>query len=593
MCGIIGAAASGGKINRKSCLQMLRAINHRGSDGQGIWENPKVFLAMKRLSIIDIEGGQQPLYNEDKSIVIVGNGEIYNYPDLSKIIKRRHHKLRTRSDIEAVVHLYEDEGVNFLKRLKGMFALAIVDQKKQKLILARDRMGEKPLYWTMVRQALVFSSEIKSILSYQGIDKTLNRNSFVNYFQYYYVPGPETMFESINKLPPGCYLIFDLKTGKIEKGKYWNPSEIEVTSNTNPTADIREAFTEACRLTLRSDVPVAISLSGGLDSSAILSVSNKLYKGHLKAFSIGYENSPRTDERQNARWLANKLGVEFIDGEIRKKEVVDDFPQLVYDCDEPVADIAAHSIRAVAKLARENGFKVLVGGLGGDELFWGYGWVRNSLRDNKINSGNFKFYENTKSFVSANQFISLLIQPDLKDLMTQTNMSDMPTDLSKVGLGKFGLGLIRDRWLVANCLVLADRLSMANSVELRSPFMDRDLIELVLGNRQTVLGYQKDSKYWLKKALAGIVPKEVIERPKTGGFTPPVASWLFGIIGQYSHLLDDGFLVQEQILDQRKIRFIRRIWMALPLWWYPIYQLILLEIWGREFVGSTKAVDIV
>lgn len=569
---------------------MLGALRHRGPDGSGIWEDDSVSLAMRRLSIIDLVGGQQPLFNEDKSLVIVGNGEIYNYIELSRLVRRRGHKPRTGSDIELVLHLYEDEGIGCVKRLRGMFALALYDKKKQILYLIRDRMGEKPIYWSEINSQLVFSSELKSILTVKGINKSLNLTAIDDYFHYYFVPEPQTPFSRINKIPAAHYLMIDIRQGKKKLIRYWHPDQIEEKSRTNPTEAIRQVFTDACRLTLRADVPVGISLSGGLDSSAILAVSAREYKDQLKAFSIGYKGNPVSDERQFARSLTQKLGVEFYEMEISTREVVDGFPTLVADADDPIADIAAHSIREVSRLAHNQGMKVLVGGLGGDELFWGYDWMRQVTADNiDKNKGN--FYESTRSFRQANQFLKRLYTSDFKNELPLHQLNQNVYK-NKFQQAKSSLDQIRDGWLVSNCLALADRLSMSASIEMRSPFLDYKLAELVLSNRNTVFGYSQPGKYWFKRALNGILPEEVLNRPKRG-FTPPVASWLFGIIKKYVHLLDGGFLVSNNIVNLLAIKSLRQFWWTMPGYWYPIYQLILLEIWGREFVNGVEAVDII
>lgn len=594
MCGIAGIiTASGERVSKKDLDGLQSALLHRGPDGKGSYIEGQVGLTMRRLSIIDVSGGDQPLYNEDGGIVIVGNGEIYNFKELQKELIKKGHKLSTKSDIETIVHLYEDLGPRFVDKLRGMFALAVYDKVKQKVILVRDRLGEKPLYWTKTKSGYVFASEMKVLLSMKGVKRRLNKSAIDRYFHYYYIPEPDTAFLDIQKLPPGTMMTIDLKTMKTEQQKYWLPEKIEPTDERSPTSRIKEIFSESCLLTLRSDVPVGIALSGGIDSGSILSFAAPAYKKNMKAFSIGYEGTPPSDERLLAKKLAKKYGVEFIEKEIKVKEVIDHFPQLVYDSDDPIADIAAHSIYSVSKLAKDNKVPVLLGGLGGDELFWGYNWLGGAIEKSVGQlSGpmgflrkRVSFYDLNPGYITAEKYIKRLYTGEFSnDIDPMNNLELMRFEGSgkKEDIAKKGLSLIRDVWLVSNCIDLNDRLSMANSIELRSPFLDYKLHELILGSKKAVLAYDKPQKYWLKKAMAGILPDEVMNRPKQG-FTPPVASWIKGILQRYLYLLKDGFLIKENIFSKRSVDILLSTWMGIPMNWHALYQIILLEIWGREY----------
>lgn len=604
MCGIAGLiGCEGVGVDKRYLTPMEEALKHRGPDGRGESFGGRVGLVMRRLSIIDVAGGGQPLYNEDRSVEIVGNGEIYNYVEIKRELLKAGHKLRTGSDIEMVVHLYENYGEKCVDFLRGMFVLALYDKKKRRVLLIRDRMGEKPLYWTKTGEGIAFASEMKALLKAKGIKKTLNREAINDYFHFFYVPEPQTMFLGIKKLSPGTMLIIDLDSDKVEEKQYWNPGGILPKLEGDPTKKIREVFKESCLLTLRSDVPVGISLSGGIDSGAILAATAPFYKDRMKAFSIGYEGKPKSDERQMARKLAKRFKVEFIEKEISVKEVVNHFPRLVWDMDDPIADIAGHSIYSVSRLARDNKVPVLLGGLGGDELFWGYPWTGEAIKTtlsrinhrgwrdwwSRIMEGGEKnkmtFYQLNPGFNYTKQFTNKLFanrfRGSLGNAMADRYM-DLEGEVTALGVAKKGLDLIRDVWLLSNCIALGDRLSMAASIELRSPFLDYRLVETVLTSKKAVLGFEKQPKYWLKKAVRGILPEEVLNRPKQG-FTPPVSEWLKGILQKYISLLKGGFLTGEGIISTQGVRILSDTWLGLPMYWYAIYQIVLLEIWGREY----------
>ncbi|MFZ2202396.1 MAG: asparagine synthase (glutamine-hydrolyzing) [Microgenomates group bacterium] len=584
MCGIAGRIlGEEERISRADVLKMQSLMRHRGPDGGGTYWGDRVALTMRRLSIIDIAGGNQPLFNEDRSVVLVGNGEIYNYKELRDELRKKGHHLKTRSDIETVAHLYEDLELKFVEKLRGMFALAIYDKRRQKVILVRDRLGEKPLYWTMVGRGLAFASELKVLVNMEWTKKKLDPLAIDSFFHYYYVPEPKTMFVDIHKLPPASMLVIDLKTMDIEQTKYWRPEEIVPTDRGDLTGEIRDVFRESCELTLRSDVPVGVALSGGVDSGSILSLAAPAYRGNLKAFSIGYEGTPPRDERQKAKWLAKRYGVKFIEKEIKHQEVVESFPQLIYEGDDPIADIAGYGIHSVSKLAHENQVPVLLGGLGGDELFWGYSWTSQAI-EQSLRLRRMCFFDLNKGFEMADSFIRQLYTKDLAgEIKSHADATkDLEWKNNETSVAKMGMDLIRDVWLVSNCIDQNERLSMANSVELRSPFLDYKLTELILGSRQAINAYNKPEKYWLKKAMKGILPDEVMRRKKQG-FTPPVSIWIMKILRSYIPLIRGGFLVRENILDERKVEWLARTWMAMPLNWYALYQIVLLEIWGREY----------
>jgi asparagine synthase (glutamine-hydrolysing) len=590
MCGIAGIITPINQTaNSSELTQMLNSMKHRGPDSQGKTGNNTVKFGMNRLAIVDVSGGDQPFFSEDGKISIVGNGEIYNYPELVSRIKSRH-KLSSKSDIEAILHLYEDYGDKCVEKIKGMFAFIIYDQKRQKVLIARDRSGEKPLYYTVINDKFYFASELKSILKIKKINKTLNLSNINNYFHYYYGLEPETMFSEIHKLPAGNYLTIKLTNFQIEITKYW-PLDKPFLTLKHPKEEVRSALLKACNRTMMADVPVGIALSGGLDSAAILSCLAKKNRDSLTAFTIGYEKNPPTDERSAAKKLANHFGIKFISHELTDAEVVEKFPMIVKAGDEPIADIAASALDAVSELAHKNGVKVLLTGAGGDELFWGYSWVRQALADHYQqikNTGNLSqvtFAQNQTSFKGAEQFIKRYISKEFINAAAANPLASSTPPLnhkSELHVARHYFRLMRELWLTPDVLTLGDRLGMAHSIETRAPLLDTDLVDLLRESKQTLLAYKKPHKYWLKQALYDTVPEFVLARKKQG-FTPPVGRWIFKILLKHIHLLNDGFLVDQKIVDPISIRMLTTTWLTMPLSWYRIYQLLVLEVWGREY----------
>lgn len=601
MCGIAGIITYPNKKPEVATLEKMRkALSHRGPDGEGTSIAGNVALTMRRLSIIDVAGGDQPLYNEDKSIVIVGNGEIYNYIELAKVLKHKGHKFRTGSDIEIAAHAYEEWGLECPKKFRGQYALAIHDQKRARVVLIRDKMGEKPLYYTKVKEGIAFASEMKALLTINSFKKKLNFDAVNLYFHFYFVPEPETMFKGVRKLPAGSLIVIDLATLSAQEKSYWDPTKIQPIKVFDPTKKIKEIFADSCEFALRADVPVGISLSGGIDSGSILAFSAPKYKKTMKAISIGYEGYPASDEREMAKKLAKKFKVEFIELEIKKGEAIEYFPHLVWDADDPIADIASYSIYSVSKLARKHKIKVLLGGVGGDELFWGYPSTIEATIENvsKLGGGlrplfgKSHFSYNNPNPKTTGILISKLYSKNFSEKTREGNylrFLDWGKLRTKLEVAKHSMDLVRDVWLKGDVITLADRLSMASSVEMRSPFLDYQFVETILSSKKAVGGYNLGPKYWFKKAMQGVVPNEVLNRPKRG-FTPPVADWVDGIIKNYSHLIDGGFLIKEGILDSKKTKPLISLLKYLPL--YSLYQLILMEIWGREYVYNIAPKDI-
>jgi asparagine synthase (glutamine-hydrolysing) len=358
--------------------RMARVMIHRGPDDQGEYWDAGIGLGMRRLSIIDVQGGHQPIPNEDRSIWAICNGEIYNFRELRADLEARGHTFRCNSDTEVIVHLYEEEGTELFKRLRGMFAIALWDSNRSRLILARDRLGKKPLYISRQSDRLAFASEMKSILAVDGISREINLEALREYLALGYVPAPRTLLEGIEKLLPGYYMI--VEKGSVRTEQYWDVPQaaVENQSEEEWIERVREKLLESVRIRLVSDVPLGAFLSGGIDSSAIVAGMARLTDRPVKTYSIGFEGRDGFyNELPYAQIVAKAFGTDHHEIIVHPK-ISDLLPTLIWHLDEPIADSAFVTTYLVASLASQS-VKVILSGVGGDELFGGY---RRYLGDN-------------------------------------------------------------------------------------------------------------------------------------------------------------------------------------------------------------------
>jgi asparagine synthase (glutamine-hydrolysing) len=612
MCGIAGVISPVQVTDDEAALvgRMNQCLVHRGPDSSSSFVDGHVALAMRRLSIIDLAGGQQPLFNEDRRLAVVCNGEIYNYVELREELRSKGHRFASAGDVETIVHLYEERGLEFLSGLRGMFALALWDREQRRLILARDRMGEKPLYWHRDRHGrLWFASEMKSLLPALDEDGQALSPKAINLFlTYQYVPEPQTMFEGVQKLPAGH--LFEIRaaaTGEAAPRRYWDYLAPRSSSG-DLVGGVRAELEEASRIMGRADVPVGVALSGGIDSTVVAALAARTYPGTLQAFSVGYPGRPETDERLSASLFARHLGIPFFDAELGEEDFVRSFPRLVWAMDDPIGDIAAYGYYAVARLAREHGVPVLLSGLGGDELFWGYQWVRDAVqlteqqRRRRAWRGRFRamvgrgpvgdsrrmvFYDMHEDLKSGDQRSRAMMTPEAAVRvpaglwMTYFETSEwdrIPLRLSDV---------LNRTWLVSNCLALADRMTMAHSIEMRLPLLDAPLIELVNGFRQTGLDdWRKPHKWLLIEAVKDLVPAEILSRRKQG-FTPPGREWMQAVRRAYGFMVADGSLVRRGLLRKDGVE---QLMATAPDGF--VYKVVLLEIWSRLYGERLAADDI-
>ncbi len=601
MCGISGiitreklSPESKSAVSRMSAAQI-----HRGPDGAGEFSGTNIALGMRRLSIIDPSGGWQPLYNEDRSLALIINGEIYNYVELRERLKNLGRKFRTDADGEVILHLYEENETEFINQLRGMFAFALWDEKRQRLILARDRMGEKPLYLYEKNGLIVFASELKSLLASGLVPFELDARAVNLYFHYQYVPEPLTAVKGVRKLNAARILTVDVEDWRISERTYWRMEDAPPLEGV-PQDLIKRQLEEVSRLIVRSDMPVGVALSGGLDSSIVAAFAAR-QQPNLHAFSVGYKGRPQNDERRAAEKLAKHLRLPFFDVELETQTIVDFFPQLNYWRDDPIADISGFGYYAVMKMAREQNVPVLLQGQGGDELFWGYPQLLEALKENRkkialmqnarsqsiIQSLNFKlpernsatgfldwardlgglrsarrnvkkrrenpqrlfFYDKSADFIFAENNVRSIYTAKFAEQINAHDAYSVFSDIDENNSIETNLtSLICATYLRENGITQGDRLGMASSVELRLPLIDYRFVETVIGLQKTNSDGNLPPKSLLKKAAQGVLPDWVLNRPKRG-FAPPIQEWLAALFAAYGDTLRDGFLVENGILS--------------------------------------------
>ncbi|HUK56210.1 MAG TPA: asparagine synthase (glutamine-hydrolyzing) [Nitrospiria bacterium] len=637
MCGIAGLIARDPlrPEHYERVSLMSKAMVHRGPDGEGHYYDKHVALAMRRLSIIDVARGWQPLHNEDGTLTVIANGEIYNYVELRARLQARGHRFATGSDCEVIVHLYEEYGRDCVHHLRGMFSFALWDGRVRRLILVRDRMGEKPLYLFLDRQMLVFGSELKTLLNSKLLPFELDPHAVDLFFHFNYVPEPRTALRHLRKLPAAHMLTVALDPWKVEETAYWSMDEIAARSG-DPVEAIRAELETVGELVVRSDVPVGVALSGGLDSSAIAAVAAKKYPGQMHAFSIGYSGKPLHDERADAKALADHLGLPFHGVEITQDWMVRFFPELVYWCDDPIADLSGFGYYAVMNAARQAGVAVMLQGQGGDELFWGYPWTAQAAKESfrkgavpAMGQRRFQDYLSVQwlpqtwskrglwnwgtsagglrtsweSFLRdrdsrRDQAVFYDLTPDFRIARRQMRNWYAPAFVESLGTATpydpFTIAqpwprpdilltrLICSTYLLENGMAQGDRLGMASSVELRLPLVDYRLVETVIGLRKAQTDYELPPKAWFRTALKGILPDWVLRRRKRG-FHPPVIEWHRALFAKYGPLLHDGYLVQAGVLKPEAARTLSDGPFALGAVVPPSYKALVLEMWCRRF----------
>jgi asparagine synthase (glutamine-hydrolysing) len=622
MCGIAGvvSATRESEISEALVRQMCDPIIHRGPDDEGILVQDGAGLGMRRLSIIDLSGGHQPVFNEDRSAWIVYNGEIYNFPELRPELESRGHRFYTKTDTEVIIHLYEEMGADCVKKLRGMFALAIYDQRKRKLILARDRLGKKPLHYARVKDNLYFASEIKSILAAAPELAEVNPQSLLEYLYYGYVPDPMTAFTGIQKLPPGHVLEFE--NGGIRVRQYWDLPQYGThlpKSEEECLEELEHRLLEATRIRLISDVPLGAFLSGGTDSSTVVALMARASSGPVKTFSIGFTKDD-FNETDYARMVARKFSTEHHEM-ILEPDVVATVQHLASSLEEPFGDSSMLPTYYVSQMARQH-VTVALSGDGGDEIFAGYDryrihsnrrffeyvpqWARKFYRDrvfprlpNGMQGRRFSYNVSLPwrerdvdglSFVPQFERDAPLLSGDFRQLLGSSD------DPQNVLLRYFAKAPARDpvsellyvdtkTYLVGDILTKVDRMSMLNSLEVRAPILDHQFVEWATGLPAEWKLRGSSQKYILRKLAERVgVPQQALHRPKRG-FALPLAHWMrhelrdLLLILLEPRTLQRGYfeaagvrkLMNEHLHEGREVS--GRIW-----------RLLMFEMWHRSFL---------
>jgi asparagine synthase (glutamine-hydrolysing) len=557
---------------------------------------------MHRLSIMDVDHGWQPFWNEDETVAVLGNGEIYNADVLAAALTDRGHSLRTGSDIEVVPHLFEEEGIDCVRRLRGMFALVIFDKRRNRVFLARDRMGEKPLAFVRTEHWIAFASEQTALVAAGVVSGELDTEVLPDYLMHGYTPEPLSLILGVTKLPAGTVLEIDLVHESSRLTPYWNI--LDALSDTPlSTTDLRQGLDEAVAGCCTSDVPVGVALSGGLDSSMVATLASRL-RPDMVAFTIGYGGSS-TDESERAREFAQGLGIPISITQMTSRDVGLGFSKVCTDRDEPIADVAGPAIDAVARAAREAGVPVLLNGLGGDELFWGYEWVRrlgaysrfHLMGDEGAARRAVRLPSPPRSLGAAAAWVEhrggRRLESDLAAFLSRWDTGHEPP----LALYEFQDGYRRmmheiaglcgvsgefprpsafltgdpvkvagcytkricETYLRSNGLAQTDRLSMRHSVEARTPLVDYRLVDLVMSSRMSGSGgLSEPPKALLRSVAQQILPQHVLQRPKQG-FTPPVRRWLADIWAcNHDAFGPDSALVGAGLVDASRFEAILR-----------------------------------
>jgi asparagine synthase (glutamine-hydrolysing) len=609
--------------------RMCRIITHRGPDDQGMMVKTGVALGMRRLSIIDLAGGNQPISGEDGEVTIVFNGEIYNFLELKPQLECLGHIFRTDSDTETIVHAYEEYGVNCCDHLRGMFAFAIWDARAQQLFLARDRAGKKPLYYTTTRNGtFVFGSELKSLLEHPDVEREIDPVALDAYFTLGYVPDPLSIFRNIRKLPPGHYLTFT--TRGVNTNQYWDFSfePHESRREEDYLDELRLLLDESVRLRLISDVPLGAFLSGGIDSSTIVAFMARNMDRPVKTFSIGFHEDSY-NELKFARLTAERFGTDHHEFYVTPS-ICDIVDELAWHFDEPFADSSAIPTYMVSKLARDH-VTVVLSGDGGDELFGGYtryvverkrqgfallprtvrtnfmqpisrhlphgAWGRNFLHNVALEPIT-RYLDSVSVFTDLNR--SSLYSGDFRTkLRSQSYVTRLFNDLSKtVNTGEpldRLLYIDSKTYLPGDILTKVDRMSMAVSLEARAPLLDHKLIDFVTRIPASLKMAGTETKYLLKKAVSELIPPEILRRPKQG-FGVPIQEWINQQLRtRIRDTLSESRTCQRGYVDAGYVDVLLdehergRRDHSMRLW-----ALLMLELWHRQFVdggGSNRLVE--
>jgi asparagine synthase (glutamine-hydrolyzing) len=627
MCGICGIFdRSGNAVSREAVHAMNSVMAHRGPDGNGILVERGIGLGHRRLSIIDLGGGAQPIGNEDGRIQVTFNGEIYNFLELRKELEGLGHQFSTRSDTEVIVHGYEQWGTECVTRFNGIFAFALWDSTKRVLFLARDHLGVKPLYYAIKGERLFFASEIKALLQCPEIPREVDHVSLSELFTFRYVPSPKTLFKGILKLPPGHFMIASARGTEIKRYWNWIPARRKRVSEPELIETYQELLQDAIRLQMRSDVPVGLFLSSGIDSASILAIMRQHTSGRVKAFTIGFEDGENTNEVDDASELAEMFGAEHSYLSVSSADYVDYYQRYMRDLEEPVGNETAAAFYFVSKITSEH-VKVALSGQGADEPWAGYhrhvgaklsglysnlpGVLKKSVvpgiagllpRNERLKRGAAslgeadplkrlkKIYSYFNSDMKTRLFRGWL-KAEVPEYEYGSNraLSDLYLDVDGQDPLTQILYLDTRANLPDDLLMVGDKTSMANSLEARVPFLDFRLVEFAesLPPQLRMRGFT--GKYLHKRALEKWLPKKIVYRKKKG-FENPIHQWLRTRMRSF---VEDALLSRDAgVREFFEVGYIEEILrkhqQRSESYMRQIYLLLSFELWHREFMRGGR-----
>ena len=641
MCGITGAIWTDPRqaVDAQILSRMTDALRHRGPDDCGYYDSeyqlrppyeamPGVALGHRRLSIIDVEGGHQPMSNEDGTVWVVFNGEIYNFTTLRNRLEGAGHSFRTRSDTETIVHLYENEGLDCFSHLNGMFAVAIWDANRRRLVLARDRLGQKPLVYRVEPQRLLFASELKSLLQVPGVPRDIDPSAVDEYLTYQYVPYPNTIFRGIRKVPPGHWATF--QDGKLEVKPYWTP-QLDRERDAAPgesVDELRRLLTSSVQMRLQSDVPLGAFLSGGVDSSLIVALMQQLSDEPVKTFSIGFP-VPEYDETSHARRVATHLGTDHHQFEVQPDGVAI-LPKLIWHFDEPFGDSSAIPTWYVSELTRQH-VTVALTGDGGDELFVGYPryravdfaarldrlpgvlrsamasrcwqWLPSSPRQKSWRRRLRRFTEVLGKTPQRRylEWIAIFNETRRGELYDDGFLGALPDADPFAFLGSvWSRSGDRDAakaasltdlltYLPCDLMKKVDMASMAHGLECRQPFLDWRLVELAASMPLAYNFRHGKGKRMLREAFGDLLPRQIWRRPKMG-FGVPLDHWFRHELREMTHdvLLDETALSRGYFRPDAVMKLVNEHMRGIFDHSARLWALLVFELWMREWSKPTS-----
>ncbi|HSP16232.1 MAG TPA: asparagine synthase (glutamine-hydrolyzing) [Thermoanaerobaculia bacterium] len=614
MCGLLGVFhRSAGRLG--SLKPLLNLLHHRGPDDEGWYEDSQVQLGFRRLSIIDLETGEQPVSNEDGSVVVMLNGEIYNYVELTAELKARGHRFRSHGDSEVIAHLYEDLGDELVEKLQGMFAFVLWDRRRERLLIARDPAGIKPLYFVDGPSFVAFSSEIKPLLRLPNVSKEFSAEALGQYLTFGYTLAPDTIFRDIRKLRAGHKLVIDAE--RIHVSEYWNLRQPKRVSESGGALCERvlAAFDDAIRLHLRSDVPVGAFLSGGLDSGFMVARAAQIHP-HIRTYTLRFEGVGQ-DESELAAMVASRYGTDHRLFTVPRDSMQELVPRIVWSCDEPLGDSGLLPNYVISRLAHEDGMKVVLNGAGGDELFAGYTYFFRSDVERKLERLHVPaglaaaVFHPFNSEVSRKLRRASLFDTDPighylghvtvwpKSEIAAITSGDFRADGAAELRAEYANEFVGDclnrklyaeikTYLADDLMLLLDRMTMAHSLEGRVPFLHRPFMELVMGIDGEVKAPNGDRKSLLRSVAADHLPAALLRQPKMG-FNSPVREWMPGPFGD----LVIGLLMSEASLgrpwwNRRAFQTFVKDRRARGVWQHRLFLLFMLEVFCRVHVDTAS-----